>query len=218
MKAHTTATAATLLFALFSACASPATIKKYQDELRNLREENADLKAERSSLLRQKDSWQTNLAEANAILPVSNAAPQKDYPELDALGGVDVFRQGSSLVISIESSVSFASGKDKLTDKGRRTLEEVAKVLRDDHRAGTYWIEGHTDSDPIKTSGWGSNRELSVARAMAVLHYLVEECGIDDDQCVVAGHGQYDPVGSNSDSNEKARNRRVEIVVHGGKD
>ena len=215
MNAHKIATASALLLALFSACASPSTVKKYQDELRNLREENADLKAERARLMREKDSWQTSLAEANAAAPAATGT-QQDYPELDALGGVDVFRQGGNLVISIESSVSFPSGKDSLTKKGRETLQTVAGILRSDHTSGVYWIEGHTDSDPIKKSKWGSNRELSVARAMAVLHYLVEDCGISDEQCVVAGHGQYDPVASNANKTEKARNRRVEIVVHAG--
>jgi len=214
MNAQKTATASILLLAFFGACASPSTVKKYQDELRNLREENADLKAERTRLMREKDSWQTSLAEANAAMAAP--APQEDYPELDALGGVDVFRQGGNLVISIESSVSFPSGKDSLTKKGRETLQTVASILRSDHNGGVYWIEGHTDSDPIRKSKWGSNRELSVARAMAVLYYLVEECEISDEQCVVAGHGQYDPVASNENKSDKARNRRVEIVVHAG--
>ena len=49
---------------------------------------------------------------------------------------------------------------------------------------------------------------------MSVLHYLVEDCNVADEQCVVAGHGQYQPVSSGSDNGSKARNRRVEIVVH----
>jgi chemotaxis protein MotB len=49
---------------------------------------------------------------------------------------------------------------------------------------------------------------------MAVLHFLVEECGVPDDQCVVAGHGQYEPIAANDSKSSKARNRRVEIVVH----
>ncbi len=213
MNAHKIAIPAVALLALLSACASPTTIKKYQDELRGLREEVSDLKADRSRLVREKDSWQTSLAEANAATPAASA-PQQEYPELDALGGVDVFRQGGNLVISIESSVSFPSGKATLTNKGQETVRKVASVLRSDHAARNYWIEGHTDADPIKKSKWGSNRDLSVARAMAVLHYLVEQCDVPDDRCVVAGHGQYAPVASNADASEKARNRRVEIVVH----
>ena len=215
MNASKIATPAICLLALLSACASPQTIKKYQDELRDLREEVTDLKKERASLMREKDSWQTSLAEANATL---SSTPQKDYPELDALGGVDVFRQGGNLVISIESSVSFQAGKADLTKKGKDTVKKVAQVLRGDHGTGEYWIEGHTDSDPIRVSKWGSNRELSMARAMAVLHYLVEECSVSDDQCVVVGHGQYDPLAPNDSKSNKGKNRRVEIVVHNAED
>ena len=53
-----------------------------------------------------------------------------------------------------------------------------------------------------------------MGRAMAVLHYLVENCGLSDDTCVVAGHGEYMPLAPNEDDASKARNRRVEIVVH----
>jgi chemotaxis protein MotB len=87
-------------------------------------------------------------------------------------------------------------------------------VLLQDHASGRYSIEGHTDTDPIKKSKWESNRELSVARAMAVLDYLVEECNVPDGSCVVAGHGQYDPKAEGSDAGAKARNRRVDIIVH----
>jgi len=51
----------------------------------------------------------------------------------------------------------------------------VADTLVDDYAVGVYWIEGHTDSDPIKKSKFESNRDLSLNRAMAVLHYLVED-------------------------------------------
>jgi flagellar motor protein MotB len=49
---------------------------------------------------------------------------------------------------------------------------------------------------------------------MAVLTYLVEDCGIPDAQCIVAGHGEYEPIAPNKAEGEKAKNRRVEIVVH----
>jgi chemotaxis protein MotB len=49
---------------------------------------------------------------------------------------------------------------------------------------------------------------------MAVLHYLVEETGVPDGQCVVAGWGEYRPVAANDTPTNKAKNRRVEIVVN----
>lgn len=192
-------------------CASPKQLKQYQDELRALREERTQLKKENRELRAQNEAYQASLAEAS----IRPSAPESlaENPELDALG-IDYSMRGGNAVISIPAEVTFPSGKADLTKKGQEALQAVARALKKDHADGKYWIEGHTDTDPIKKSQWESNRELSVARAMAVLHYLVEQCEIPDDQCVVAGHGQYQPLTDNDSSAGKARNRRVEIVVH----
>jgi chemotaxis protein MotB len=93
-------------------------------------------------------------------------------------------------------------------------LDKISQRLKKDFPDARFYIEGHTDADPISKSTFGSNRELSIARGMAVLTYLVESCHIPDDQFVVVGHGQYLPLETNSTAEGKAKNRRVEIVVH----
>jgi len=195
----------------FASCASPKQLKQYQDELRVLREERTQLKKENRELRAQNDAYQASLAEAS-IKPNAPAS-LADNPELDALG-IDYTTRGGNVVISIPSEITFAPGKADVTKKGQEALHAVARVLLDQHEGGRFWIEGHTDTDPIKKSKWESNRDLSVERAMAVLHFLVEECNVPDGQCVVAGHGQYQPLTANDDNAGKARNRRVEIVVH----
>jgi chemotaxis protein MotB len=209
----TTALASTLLL-FFGSCASQKTLKQYQDEVRVLREERTQLKKENRDLRAQNEAYEVQFA--NASMPKTEAAPIADNPELDALGvdyGRDKF---GNTVISIPAEITFPSGKAELTSKGKEALRVVARVLQEKHRGGRFWIEGHTDTDPITKSKWESNRDLSVERAMAVLHFLVEECDVPDDKCVVAGHGQYQPVTPNDSSAAKARNRRVEIVVHQG--
>lgn len=196
---------------LTSGCVSQQTLKDYQDEVRALREERTQLKKENRQLRMQNESYEVALAEANTKLTDEPTSPE--YDELDALG-IDYRTQGGNFVISIPASITFASGKATLTKQGKGALAVVAQTLRADYGDGVFWIEGHTDSDPIRKSKWDSNRDLSVARAMEVLHYLVEDAGILDDQCVVAGHGQYSPQSGNDDDAGKARNRRVEIVVH----
>ena len=196
---------------LTSGCVSQQTLKDYQDEVRALREERTQLKKENRQLRMQNESYEVALAEANSKLTDVPTSPE--YDELDALG-IDYRTQGENFVISIPAAITFASGKATLTNQGKEALNVVAQTLRTDYGAGVYWIEGHTDSDPIRKSSWDSNRDLSVARAMEVLHYLVEQAGIPDEQCVVAGHGQYAPQAANDDDAGKARNRRVEIVVH----
>jgi chemotaxis protein MotB len=116
-------------------------------------------------------------------------------------------------VISIPSEITFSSGKAELSERGKDALTVVARTLLDDYPSAEYWIEGHTDSDPIKKSAYPTNRDLSLARSMAVLHYLVNDTGIPDGQCVVAGWGEYRPVAGNESNDGKAKNRRVEIVV-----
>jgi chemotaxis protein MotB len=202
--------AAMTLFLFLGACATPKQVQQYQDELRMLREEKTQLKKENRDLRAQTEAYETSLADAS-VKPIAPAVVT-DNPEFDALG-IDYGTRGGDVVISIPSEITFSSGKADLTKKGNEALEAVARVLMSKHRDGRFWIEGHTDSDPIKKSKWESNRDLSVERAMAVLHYLVEDCGVPDDQCVVVGHGQYQPVAGNNDNSGKARNRRVEIVV-----
>ncbi len=200
------------LVPLAAGCASQQTLQEYQDEITSLREERTQLKKENRELEMQLDDYAVALAEANTQLTAkSEAAPS--YPDLDALG-VDYGQRDGNLYISIPSEITFASGKATLTKNGKQALKAVADTLSGDYGSGVFWIEGHTDSDPIKKSKWASNRDLSVARAMAVLHFLVEDAGIADDQCVVAGHGQYRPIAANDSKSSKAKNRRVEIVVH----
>ena len=212
-KLRTLRTALTCLpLLVFASCASQKTLKQYQDEVRTLREERTQLKKENRDLRSQNEQYETQLAEAS--MKPAATAPIADNPELDALGieyGRDRF---GNTVISIQSEITFSAGKAEITKKGEEALRAVARELKDKHPNGRYWIEGHTDADPIKKSKWESNRELSVARAMAVLSYLVEECEVPDGSCVVAGHGQYDPKAGNNDAAGKARNRRVDIIVH----
>ena len=75
---------------------------------------------------------------------------------------------------AFRSTVDTISGKADLTQNGRKALTVVSKLLLKDYKNDEYWIEGHTDSDPVQKSKFGSNRDLSVARAMAVLRFLVE--------------------------------------------
>ena len=118
-----------------------------------------------------------------------------------------------NMVYTVPTEITFKSGQATLTSGGKKALRaESARLVRD-YPDSEYWIEGHTDSDPIVKSKFETNRNLSVQRGMAVLYFLVEDAGLRDGQCVVAGWGEYRPVSSNDTAANKARNRRVEIIV-----
>ena len=77
------------------------------------------------------------------------------------------------LVITVVGDLLFDSGKAKIRAEAHSLLDKVARVLRENVPELNVGIEGHTDNQPIKFSGWKSNWELSTARALSVLHYLV---------------------------------------------
>ncbi|MFC1657961.1 flagellar motor protein MotB [Candidatus Omnitrophota bacterium] len=122
-------------------------------------------------------------------------------------------RAQKGLVITFVADVLFDSGKAKIKSGVYPSLDKVAAILNNnvpDHDIG---IEGHTDNEPIKYSGWKSNWELSTARALSVLHYLVDERGIAPIRVSAIGYGEYRPIASNSAKDGRQANRRVEIVI-----
>lgn len=201
-------------------CTTPTAYRQALEnrdgEIRSLREERTRLKRERLAAQDELNALEGRLMDASAALDDISSnrqiPPSASFPELDA-HGVGYGMRNGNLVITIPSSISFGSGKAKLSREGREALKAVARTLNEQYGDGFYHVEGHTDADPIKKSRFASNRALSLARAMAVLNFIVEECAVLDDQCVVVGHGQYNPLVPNDNQANKAQNRRVEIIV-----
>jgi len=124
---------------------------------------------------------------------------------------VDMMERG--LVITFVAEVLFDSGKDVLRESSLSKLDKVSSVLNTTVRDLNVGIEGHTDNVPIKHSGWKSNWELSAARAISVLHYLVDEHGSAPARLSATGFGEYHSVASNDTDAGRQKNRRVEIVI-----
>lgn len=117
------------------------------------------------------------------------------------------------LVITFVADVMFDSGKAKIRPEAYASLDKVARVLKENVPDLSVGIEGHTDNVPIKHSTWKSNWELSAARALSVLHYLVDKEGITPDRLSAVGYGEYQPVASNDTPKGRQLNRRVEVVI-----
>jgi|YelNatPaOPRAMG01_1025707.scaffolds.fasta_scaffold19309_2 chemotaxis protein MotB len=117
------------------------------------------------------------------------------------------------LVITFVADVLFDSGKATIRPEYYPILDKVAKVLEETLPYNYVGIEGHTDNEPIKYSGWKSNWELSTARALSVLHYLVDEKKLSAERFSAIGYGEYRPIASNDTKEGRQLNRRVEIVI-----
>ncbi len=125
---------------------------------------------------------------------------------------VKVEMLAKGLVITFVSEVLFDSGKAKLRNDSLPKLDKVAGVLNTTVADLNVGIEGHTDNEPIKKSGWRSNWELSSARALSVLHYLSEK-NVGEPRMAAIGYGEYKPVAGNESKTGRQKNRRVEIVI-----
>ncbi len=118
------------------------------------------------------------------------------------------------LVITFVADILFDSGKTKIKSEALPILDKVARVLNENVAELKVGIEGHTDNEPIKVSGWKSNWELSTERALSVLHYLSEKKKVSPSRLSVIGYGEYKPVADNLTKEDRKLNRRVEVVIY----
>lgn len=115
------------------------------------------------------------------------------------------------MVVELATDILFASGSADLSDDGKAAITEVAGLLASipDRR---FQVEGHTDNVPIKTNRFPSNWELAAARAITVVKTMIE-AGMGPERVSAASYGEYKPTAENDTKENKARNRRIEIVV-----
>ncbi len=120
------------------------------------------------------------------------------------------------LVISLASDAFFAPASARLNMEGTRdALIRLAAFLSDPQLMNNrnFRIEGHTDDEATDPNGpWESNWDLSAKRAIAVLQFLID-LGVKEEHFQIAGFADTKPIASNNTPDEKAYNRRVDIVV-----
>jgi chemotaxis protein MotB len=118
-----------------------------------------------------------------------------------------------TITVTLPNAILFDSGKANLKRATNAELDHILSVLQQKYSGKQIDVVGHTDSDPIKKSPWKDNWELSAQRALSVTRYLIER-GIAEDKIRAVGRGASQPIASNATASGKARNRRVEIIVH----
>jgi chemotaxis protein MotB len=116
-------------------------------------------------------------------------------------------------VVFTERAVLFASGSAELDRQAKEVLTDLAELISTLPQECRIIIEGHTDNVPIKTKEYANNMELSIARAISVLNYFVKEKGLPPERFAVVGYGEYRPVAPNDTEENRAKNRRIEIII-----
>jgi chemotaxis protein MotB len=119
--------------------------------------------------------------------------------------------QKEGLVVTFSEKYMFDSGKADIYPEAKEVIKNIAALLVDE--PNRIAIEGHTDNTPINTPEFPSNWELSTKRATNVLKYLLEELKFDPKRLTAAGYGEWHPVAPNDTPENKAKNRRVDLIV-----
>lgn len=115
------------------------------------------------------------------------------------------------IVITIPDQLLFNSGEAAVRTEALPFLEGLSGALVELNRHTK--VEGHTDNVPIRTAQFPSNWELSAARAVMVVRVLSELYGVPADHLTAVGHADTIPVTANLDPEQRAKNRRVEVVI-----
>ena len=140
----------------------------------------------------------------------------EDYAEglnLDTEINISIEERG--LIIRFMDRVLFDPGKADIKPESIKILNSIADILnREEFKDRLIKIEGHADTTPVSPSdGFPTNWELSAIRATNVLRYFVEEKSIEGSRISSSGYSYYRPIAPNDTKENKAKNRRVDIVI-----
>jgi chemotaxis protein MotB len=119
------------------------------------------------------------------------------------------------IIITMKEKVTFKTGEADILKASEPMLDTIARTVKK-YPAFLVDIDGHTDDQPIKTSRFPSNWELSVARATSVLKYLITTHALDPARFTIKGNADQRPLIPNWTPEQRAQNRRVEIRLKEG--
>lgn len=114
------------------------------------------------------------------------------------------------LIMRLSDHAVFDVGEALISHSALPLFNKIGAILR--RASYAVRIEGHTDNLPIKTAQYPSNWELSTARAVNVLRHFIETQDIPPQRLSAVGFGEYRPLASNDSPQQRAKNRRVEII------
>jgi chemotaxis protein MotB len=118
-------------------------------------------------------------------------------------------RNGPQVVIRFQDNVAFEIGSDVLSERMVPVVQRLSVLL--ENFDGQIFVSGHTDDLPILTERFRSNWELSAARSISVVTQLLKNKKLDARRIVASGHADTQPLAPNNTSENRAKNRRVEV-------
>ncbi|MFT5751126.1 MAG: chemotaxis protein MotB [Dokdonia sp.] len=182
-----------------------AALDTERKRLENLQKDLADRSA-------RVDELESVIAAKDASMRALKEAISKALTDFEGKG-LTVEQRDGKVYVSLENKLLFASGSWTVGANGRTAVQQLGTVLGDNPDIAVL-IEGHTDDVPYGGSGnLKGNWDLSAKRATAIVNILRENGQIDPKNLTAAGRGEYAPVAPNDTAENKAKNRRIEVIL-----
>ncbi|NVN89962.1 MAG: OmpA family protein [Desulfuromonadales bacterium] len=152
-------------------------------------------------------------------------ADEKDFRQIKSSIDAYLVKQGAQnkvsltitrrgLIVSLKEAGFFDSGQAQIKASAYELINTISEVMTQYNNP--LRLEGHTDNIPISTSQFPSNWELSTARAVNGLKYLVKNFDVDPDKISATGYAEFRPLADNATAEGRAKNRRVDLVMLSG--
>ncbi len=198
---------------------SLASLEEEKEKLKKQNEELSRAVGELKILIQAIEEHEANLLleneklkkEIDKLTQTQKKELEKNFNVEIQKGEIQVDQKGKKIVINVSDEITFQPGSAKLKKSGKQTLLKLVSILRN-YTGQKLYIEGNTDDSPIKNSKYLDNWELSTARALSVVRFLIQQ-GIPPRYIAAVGNSQYNPIQPNTSEANRAKNRRVDIVL-----
>lgn len=124
---------------------------------------------------------------------------------------VEIREENAGVVLQLHESILFDLGSANLKEDSIRVLDAISAIIP--NIENEIMVQGNTDNIPINSGLYKSNWELSTDRAVTVVKYFIETKGLDPTRFSATGYGEYRPLVDNSTEENRAINRRVDILI-----
>lgn len=126
-------------------------------------------------------------------------------------GLISVETEGLKIIVRINDKGSFASGTAEFKPDFEPVMHRITESVVTGK--GKVLVSGHTDDIPISTDWYRSNWELSSGRSVTVAEFMLKNKQLDPKRVVIEGHADTQPLVPNDSSENRAKNRRVEVIL-----
>jgi chemotaxis protein MotB len=215
-------------------------VDEYNNKIQSLKETNQNLSGNIENLNNTKltvtdnvvisNEMKEKMAKTLALMPAEELAGAKNLKDSinlvlsynlkkkiqnSDLNGDDDVKVGvdkTVVMISVADNLLFRSGSYRVNPKAKPLLQKLADVINSEPSMDVM-IEGHTDNKGIHTEELKDNWDLSVKRATSIVRILQNKYNVDPSRLIAAGRGEYVPLVDNDTRENRARNRRTNIII-----